>query len=88
MFVEAVSFISIHQICIPSTSDSQLKNSFPLNLCFPSLESRKFSILTLLNHGRAYAMKKAIISCPQPVSQFQVHTKPLESSFRTIEFSG
>ncbi len=32
-FVEAVSSISIHQIWIPSTTDSQLKDSFPLSWC-------------------------------------------------------
>ena len=41
MFVEAVSSISIHQIWILSTSDSQLKDSFPLYLCVPVSELRK-----------------------------------------------
>jgi hypothetical protein len=41
MFVEAVSSISIYQIWIPNTSDSQPKNSFPLYLCVPVSESRK-----------------------------------------------
>ncbi len=41
MFVEAVSSIWIQQIWIPSTSDSQLKNSFPLYLCIPVSESRE-----------------------------------------------
>ena len=41
MFVEAVSWLSsipIHQIWILSTSDSQLKDSFPLYLCVPVSE--------------------------------------------------
>ena len=41
MFVEEVSSISIHQIWIPSTSDSQVKKSFPLYLCVPVSELRK-----------------------------------------------
>jgi hypothetical protein len=41
MFVELVSSISIHQIWIPSTSDSQLKNSFPLYRCDLVSKSRK-----------------------------------------------
>ena len=36
--------------------------------------------LTLLNHG---AIKKAIIACPEPVSQFLILWKSLESSFGT-----
>jgi hypothetical protein len=27
----------------------------------------EISFLTLLNHGKAYATKQAIISCPEPV---------------------
>jgi hypothetical protein len=41
MFVEVVSSISIHQIWIPSTSDSQLKDSFSLYLCVLVSERRK-----------------------------------------------
>jgi hypothetical protein len=39
----------------------------------------------LLNHGKAYAIKKAIIfcHCPEPVSQFSVLSESLESSFGT-----
>jgi hypothetical protein len=43
----------------------------------------KISFLTLLNHGKAYAIKKATISCPEPVAQFWVVWKSLESSFGT-----
>jgi hypothetical protein len=42
---------------------------------------RIMKILILLNHGKAYAIKKAIISCPEPVTQFLVLSKSLESSF-------
>jgi hypothetical protein len=43
----------------------------------------KNRFLTLLNHGKAYAIKKAIISYPEPVFQFLVLSKSLESSFGT-----
>jgi hypothetical protein len=46
----------------------------------------KISFLTFLNHGKdgkAYAIKKANISCPEPVSQFLALLKSLESSFGT-----
>ncbi len=43
----------------------------------------KNSFLTFLNHGKAFAIKKAIISSPEPVSQFLVSWKSLESSFGT-----
>ena len=41
MFVEEVFVISIHQIWILSTSDSQHKDSFPSYLCVPVSELRK-----------------------------------------------
>jgi hypothetical protein len=50
-----------------STSDSLIL--FPCIFVFLYQNRGIIGFLTLLNHGKAYATKNAIISCPEPVSQ-------------------
>jgi hypothetical protein len=57
---------------------------FPCIFVFLYQNREKISFLTLLNNGKVYAIEKATIPCPQPVSQFWVPSKFLESSFGTI----
>ena len=65
----------------PQTLSSRIL--FPCIFVFLYQNREKISSLTLLNHGKAQAIKKAIIACPEPVSQVSVLWKSLESSFGT-----
>jgi hypothetical protein len=70
MFVEAVFTISMHHISSLNSKHFRLSAQaiFSLiSLCPCFIEK-----LTFLNHGKAYALKKANISCSEPVSQFLV----------------
>ena len=65
----------------PQTLSSRIL--FPCIFVFLYQNQEKISFLTPLNLGKAQAVKKAIIACPEPVSQFLVLWKSLESSFGT-----
>ena len=56
---------------------------FPCIFVFLYQNQEKNCFLTLLNNGKAQAVKKAIISCQEPVSQILVLSKSLQSSFWT-----
>jgi hypothetical protein len=64
MLVKAVSSISIHQIWILRITGFSSRILFPHIFGFLCQNWEKISAFALLNHGRAYAIKKSIASSP------------------------
>jgi len=81
MLVKAVSSISIHQIWILRITGFSSRILFPHILGFLYQNWKKISAFTLLNHGRAYAIKKSILSCPYTCISILGPVQTLKSPF-------